>query len=188
MKKRSTARALLGVAFATSFLITGALPATAETILNNCSGVCGDWQVSDMGPLGQKGAVCKYEKTSFELDFISIRPPIMHGPFAQKTKVQWQYKILRSNNAGMSWTTEYTSNYQTAMASDSVAAYAGSGFARRYHYVAENPTGFRKVRVFLRWKNAAGNNIGTASAEYDWYQSLWSNQKRADQEYCLPQW
>ncbi len=183
-----TRRIAFGLLMAVGLLAAGAIPASAETVLNNCTGNCGDWQVNDMGPIGGKGAVCKYEKNSFDLDFISVRPPIMHGPFAQKTKVQWQYKILRSNNFGSTWTAEHTSDWQTAMANTTDAAYAGSGFARRYHYVAENPTGFRKVRVFLRWKNSGGSNIGTASVEYDWYQRMWNGTSQADQEYCIQDW
>jgi hypothetical protein len=183
-----TRRVAFGLMLSVGLLVASTVPVAGETVLNNCSGTCGDWQVSDMGPTGPKGAVCKYEKTSFDLDFISVRPPIMHGPFAQKTKVQWQYKILRSTNSGSSWGTEYTSTWQTAMANTTDAAYAGSGFARRYHYVAENPTGFRKVRVYLRWKNAAGSNIGTAAAEYDWYQRMWNGQSQADMEYCIQDW
>jgi hypothetical protein len=99
--------------------VASTVPVAGETVLNNCTGTCGDWQVS---------------------------------------------------------------------ANTSDAAYAGSGFARRYHYVAENPTGYRKVRVYLRWKNAAGSNIGTASAEYDWYQRMWNGQSQADMEYCIQDW
>jgi hypothetical protein len=188
MSRRSTVRPVLGLAFAMSFLIATALPAAAETILDPCTGTCGDWQVSDMGPTGPKGAVCKYEKDSFDLDFISVRPPIMHGPGSQKTKVQWRYRILRSNNFGSTWTTEATSTWQTATANTTDAAYAGSGFSRRYHYVAENPVGFRKVQLDLRWKNAAGSNIGTARVEYDWYKRIWNGNAQADEEYCIQDW
>lgn len=185
---KRTRSVAFGIVLSAGLMVAMAVPVGAETVLNNCSGTCGDWQVSDMGPTGPKGAVCKYETNSFDLDFISVRPPIMHGPFAQKTKVQWQYKILRANNAGATWRVEYTSNWQTARANTSVAAYAGSGFARRFHYVAENPTGIRKVRLSLRWKNAAGNNIGSASVEYDHYQRLWNGQKDHGMEYCIQDW
>lgn len=186
MRNRSRLSAV--VLAAVAMLVVGAAPVAAETVLNQCSGTCGYWEVKDTGPSGGKGAACQYETGSYDLDFISVRPPLMHGPFANDTKVQWRFKILRSTNFGGTWSTEHTSTWQTAMADDAVPAYAGNGFARRYWYAPESPTGWRKVRVYLRWKNAAGSNIGSAAVEYDWYLRHWNGNKDAAMEHCLQDW
>lgn len=188
MVTRTGKRAVFGLMLAISALAASVMPAAAETVIDNCTGTCGYWQVSDTGPTGPKGAVCKYEGSSYDLDFISVRPPLVHGPYTYDTKVQWQFKILRSTNFGSTWNTEYTSSWQTAWADDQDPAYAGHGFARRYWYAPESPTGFRMVRVYIRWKNAGGSNIGNAAVEYDWYQRLWKSSKQADQEYCIQDW
>jgi len=187
---KSAKRGLLAMAFAVVSLALVVGPALAETTLVQCNGTCGDYQVTDMGPTGGKGAVCKYETNSFDLDFISVRPPIMHGPFSTKSKVGWRYRIFRSTNFGSSYSLYAESNWQTAKASTSIAVYAGSGFARRYWYAPDpNPKGFFKVRINLRWWNLSGSRvIGNAALEYDWYQRLWNGQTNAAQNYCIQDW
>lgn len=185
MLRIPTLRIIAALTVALTTLAVVAAPAMAETTLNMCTGTCGYYQYQDGGPTGPTGAVCKYEPASYDLDFISVRPPLMHGPYANKTKVEWRYKIYRSTNFGSTWRVNYTSSWQGAMANDAIPAYAGHGFSRRYWYASDpNPTGWFKVRVYLRW----GGGSGKASAEYDWYQRLWTNQVDFAQEYCLQDW
>jgi hypothetical protein len=171
-------------------LVVGAFvaaPVAAETVLNPCTGTCGYWEVDDNA--GMKGAVCKYETGSYDLDWIQVRPPRMAGPFSSLTKVMWKFNILRSTNFGGSYTGIFNSSWQTAMASTSSAAREGSGFSRRTWYASDpNPTGWFKVRLLLRWKNAAGNVIGNAKVEYDYYQRKWSNSSNSGSDYCLQDW
>ncbi len=51
-----------------------------------------------------------------------------------------------------------------------------------------NPTGFFKVRILLRWKNAAGNTVGNAKIEYDYYQGKWNGNTDQRSDYCLQDW
>jgi hypothetical protein len=179
--------AALGFALIAGTVI--AAPAAAETVLNQCTGNCGYWEVKDQGPTGPKGAVCKYETASYDLDFISVRPPLMHGPWSYKTKVQWMFKIQRTTNFGGSWGNYYASSWQSAMANDAIPAYAGNGFSRRYWYAPDpNPTGWFRVRVYMRWKNTGGTTVGTASVEYDNYRGMWNGNLDYRSDYCLQDW
>lgn len=187
MISRSRFRLLLALMLALSTLVVVAAPAAAETILVNCSGTCGSYQYGDTGPTGGKGAVCGYETGSYDLNFISVRPPLMHGPYSYNTPVQWKYKILR-RPVGGSWSIYYTSTWQSSKANDQIPAYAGHGFSRRFWYAPESPTGNYKVRVYLRWKSNAGTVIGTASAEYDWYKRIWNGHSDVAMEYCIQDW
>lgn len=189
MLRIPTLRILAALTIALTTLAVVAAPAMAETTLNMCTGNCGYYEYKDGGPSGPKGAVCKYETASYDLDFISVRPPLMHGPYAYKTKVGWQYKIYRSKNFGSTWSVYKASTWQTAKANDAIPVYAGHGLSRRYWYAPDpNPTGWFKVRVYLRWWSGSGSVIGNASAEYDWYQRLWTNQVDVAQQYCIQDW
>lgn len=164
-----------------------AAPASAETVIDPCSGTCGYWEVYDTS--GMDGAVCKYEKGSYDLDWISVRAPLMHGPFSGKTTVQWKFNILRSTNFGGSYTNAYNSSWQTAMANTAIPAYQGSGFSRRTWYASDpNPTGWFKVRLLLWWKNGAGNVVGKVKVEYDYYQRNWNGNSTQGTDYCLQDW
>jgi hypothetical protein len=187
MLSRARLRFLIALTVAISSVAVIVGPATAETILVNCNGTCGYYQYGDTGPTGGKGAVCKYETGSYDLDFISVRPPLMHGPFPTNTPVAWKYKIYR-RPVGGAWSVLYTSTWQSSTANDAIPAYANHGFERRYWYAPESPTGNFKVRVYLRWKNGGGTVIGTASAEYDWYQRLWNGSTSVGMEYCIQDW
>ena len=177
----------LSLALAGSTLIAG--PASAEQILTQCSGKCGEYQYGDNEPPPQYGANCIYETASYDLDKMSGRPPIVHGPFVNKSKVAWRIKILRSNNFGSSWTTEYISGWDYAMASQTIAAYAGRGFARITYSAPENPVGWRKMRVNIRWWNLSGSSvIGNASAEYNSYKRLWSGNTDSASDHCIQDW
>jgi hypothetical protein len=184
---RNRFAAALGLALVLGTLI--AAPAAAETVIDPCTGTCGYWQVSDTGPTGQKGAVCQYETASYDLDSISVRPPLMHGPYSNKTKVMWKFNILRSTNFGASYKGIYNSSWQSAMANSAIPAYDGSGFSRRYWYASDpNPTGYFKVRILLRWKNAAGNTVGNMKIEYDHYQGKWNGSTDYRSDYCIQDW
>ena len=177
----------LSLAIAGSTLL--AFPASAAEILNDCSGTCGEYQYGDDEPPPQYGANCIYETGSFDLDRMSARPPIVHGPFTSKSMVGWRMKVLRSNNFGSSWTVEYKSGWDTAMASQSIAAYAGSGFARQTYTVPENPVGWRKIQVNIRWWNLSGSSVvGRAKAEYNSYKRLWNGNSDAGTDHCIQDW
>ncbi len=180
-------RFIVALGFAIALGTVIAAPVAAETVIDPCSGTCGYWEVYDTSSM--KGAVCKYETGSYDLDSISVRPPLMHGPYSNKTKVQWKFNILRSTNFGSSYTGIYNSTWQTAMASDSIPAYDGSGFSRRtWNAPDPNPTGWFKVRLLLWWKNASGNVVGKMKVEYDYYQGKWNGNSDTRNEYCLQDW
>ena len=177
--------AALGLALVVGTFAAG--PVSAETVINSCSGTCGYWEVYDTS--GMTGAVCKYETGSYDLDWISVRPPLMHGPYSTKTKVQWKFNILRSTNFGGSYTGIYNSPWQVALADTSIPAYDGSGFSRRTWYASDpNPTGWFKVRLLLWWKNSAGNVVGKVKVEYDYYQGKWNGNTDTRNEYCIEDW
>jgi hypothetical protein len=189
---RSRFLVALGCALALGTFV--AAPVSAETVLDMCSGpgggTCGYYEVYDMHP-GSKGGICKYETGSYDLDWIQVRPPLMHGPYAGpgKTKVQWKFNILRSTNFGGSYTGIYNSSWQTAMANDAIPAREGSGFSwRTWNAPDPNPMGYFKVRILLRWKNAAGNVVGNAKIEYDHYQRKWNGNSNHGSDYCLQDW
>jgi len=189
MFNRSTLRVVLALSFAISALGIAAVPVAAETVLVNCSGTCGYYEYRDNEPPPSYGAACKYETGSYDLDFMSGKPPLVHGPFPYATQVAWRIKILRSTNFGGSWSTIHTSAWDTAKANDAIPAYAGHGFARIYWYANDpNPTGWFKMRVNIRWKNANGNAIGGASAEYNSYKGLWNGQSDTRTDHCIQDW
>lgn len=142
MIRRSTMRAMLGLVLAVSSLSVIAAPAGAAIVIEGCSGTCGYWEVKDTGPAGPKGAVCGYETASYDLDFISVRPPLMHGNYSYKTKVEWCFKVRRATSSGGSYSTIHTSTWQGAVANSATPAYAGNGFSRRWWYAPESPIGF----------------------------------------------
>ena len=72
-----------------------------------------------------------YEKPGQDLDEITVRPPLMHGYYSNKTKVAWRFKVRRASVGGGNFSTIYTSSWQTAMANDAIPVYAGQGFSRR---------------------------------------------------------
>ena len=185
MVNRTGLRIAIALAFAISAIGAFAAPAAAETVLKDCTGTCGYYEYYDNEPPPSYGANCKYETASYDLDFMSGKPPSVHGPYSYKTQVAWRIRILRSTNMGGSWSTIYTSGWDTAMANDAIPAYAGHGFARIYWHANENPTGWFKMRVYIRWRNAGGNVIGNASAEYNSYKELWNgNSYPNSADYC----
>jgi hypothetical protein len=188
MIKKPALRVAVALAFA--LVAAGALagPAAAESVIQDCgmSETCGYWEVRDSGP--PYGANCKYETGSYDLDLIKIQPPLMHGPTGNKTKVGWQFKILRSTNSGNTWGFYYKSNWQYAMADDMIPAYGGHGFSKRTWNAPENPTGWFKVRIYMRWYSAGGAFTGNVVVEINYYKRVWNGNVDYAMDYCLQDW
>jgi hypothetical protein len=180
---RSRFAAALGFALVIGAL--GAAPVSAWTELGPCSGTCGDYAVPDQNG-GPYGATCKYETNSYDLDWIKIQPPLMHGPYPGQTKVQWMYKIMRSKDFGSSYKSVHDSSWQTDTASSGAAA---NGFtSRTWNAPDPNPTGYYKVRLVLRWKDSHDMVVGTIKVEYDYYQRKWNGTNSPNNHYCLQDW
>lgn len=185
MINRSRLRFALAITFAISAVGILAGPAAAETTLVNCNGKCGSYQIRDGGP--PYGANCIYEKVSYDLDSMSVRPPLMHGYYPNKTPVRWRFKILHQSTNGGAWSLVYTSSYQAAMADDAVPAYAGHGFSRRSWTAPESTNGRFKAWVEMQWLHNGGVE-GFARSEMDNYKRLWNGNTDYAVEYCLSQW
>ena len=179
-------RLLIALCFALTSVGVFAVPASAETPITVCNGTCGYYEIGDGGP--PYGANCQYEKVSYALDKISVRPPLMHGPYSQKTKVRWLFRIFRMPSGGGAWSQIHQSTWQNAMASDAIPARAGSGFSRRTWTAPENPAGFYKVRILMHWFNQAGNRVGIAAVELDNYKRLWNGNVDYATDHCLQSW
>lgn len=186
MVTRGTRRATLSLFVAITALIGLAAPASAETVITACNGTCGYYEIGDGGP--PYGANCQYEAGSYDLDKISVRPPLMHGPWSYNTNVRWLFRIFRSSNFGGSWSQIYQSTWQNAMANDAIPARAGNGFSRRTWMAPESPTGWFKVRILMHWFNQSGNRIGIAAVELDNYKRLWNGNVTYSMDYCLQDW
>lgn len=193
MNGRSTFRIVLGLVFASTLLIATAAPVGAETILKGCHrnatsaqmGDCGYWEVYDAS-VGKKGVVCVYRTSSpYNLDEMTIRPPLMHGLYSNKTPVGWRFKVRRQPVGGGAWATVFTSSWQKSKANDAVPAYVGHGFSRRAWPAPVNPSGyFYKVELELQWwKN--GSVEGYVKLEYDWYKALRGNSTYTNPQHCL---
>jgi len=134
-----------------SLLIMAAPPAAAVTVLSGCSDICGSWSVVDTRH--EKGVRCLYGAGLYgEIYKISVRPPVMFGHGTLASTVGWRFRIQSRHTNGGPFVTDYTSKYQTAQASLSVAAQAGHGFSRRSWAVPAN-TGYndRRVIVDMQW-------------------------------------
>jgi len=186
MFKATAVRGLLGLALALGVVIVSAAPVAAERILTDCTGTCGYWEVKDTGPTGPKGAVCVYERgSSYDLDKITVRPPLMHGNYATNTRVGWRFKILHQPvSGGVPFQTIYTSSWQKATATVDFPVYAGN-FFRRAWSVPEDPHGFYQVWVEMRWWAPGGGVEGFVQLQYEWYNALRGSASYTNMEYCL---
>lgn len=186
MRRTSGLRILVAMAFALSSLVVMAAPAAAEIVLIPCNGTCGYYEVKDQGPTGPKGAVCVYSNsTGAPLREMTVRPPLMHGNYPNKTKIGWRFKIQREAPSSLNFNTIYTSSYQTALADDAIPAYAGHGFSRRAWRAPSNPSGFYRVWIEMQWWHN-GSVEGFARVQYDWYKAIRSGYPSyVDQSYCL---
>jgi len=176
---------MLAMVFAVAGLAVVAAPAMAETTIVACNGTCGYYQVTDMDP-GGKGAVCVYQTSyPYELNKITVRPPLMHGNYSTKTKVGWRFNVLRKNVNGGTWSSIYTSTYQTALANDAIPAYAGHGFSRRAWTAPAHPAGYYyRVAIEMQWWRS-GSVKGYAKVKYDWYKGLSGTNSNVQETYCL---
>ena len=177
---------LIALAFAFGTLGVVVPAASADIVLTQCSGTCGYWEVADSGPSGMKGAVCIYANSgSAPLDEITVRPPLMHGNYSNKTKVGWRFKIQREAPSGATFNTIFTSAYQTAKADDQIPAYAGHGFSRGAWIASSTPTGFYRVWIEMQWWHN-GAVEGFARDQYQWYKAIRSGHPSyVDESYCL---
>jgi len=180
-------RIVLGVIFAVSAVSVMAAPAAAEVIVKACVGNCGYYEVYDNSG-SQQGAKCTYKSSyPYKLLNMSVRPPLMHGDYPSKTKVEWRFKVQRKSVGGNKWLVYYTSSYQSAQASDSIPATEGSGFSRRTWNAPSNPAGY-DYRVILElqwWHN--GSKEGYAKIRYTWYKEQRQGSSSSNlSSYCIP--
>ena len=184
MIKVGRARRVLALCFALTSLGVLAAPASAEVVMVQCNGRCGYYEVYDTPAMA--GARCNYG-TSFpyKLNSIRVRAPLMHGDYAAKTKVGWRYRIQRKPVNGGNWSPVVISSYQTAMASDSVPAYNGSGFTGRTWTAPNNPNGYfyRAVIELQWWKNGAVE--GYARVRYEYYSRVSGSNTDMATNYCI---
>lgn len=187
MLNRTGFRVALGLMFAVSALGVMAGPAAAEVIVKSCVGTCGYYEVYDNNT-GQPGAKCTYANNNpYKLLNMNVRPPLMHGNYSNKTKVEWRFKVQRRNVNGNKWLVYYTSSYQSTKANDAIPANLGNGFSRRTWNAPNNPAGYqyRAILELQWWHN--GMVEGYAKVRYIWY-----NQERANGNngnlgsYCIP--
>ena len=185
MFDRSKLRIGVALVFAISALGMVAGPAAAETVTQACQGTCGYWEAYD-NPAPERGANCVYSTNSpYKLKQITVRPVLMHGAYPNNTKVGWRFKVQRMSNNGGSWSTFYTSSFQTAQANDAIPAYAGSGFARRTWNAPANPNGYRyRIALDLQWWHN-GSVEGTLKLKYDWYKAIRGNANATYPDHCL---
>ncbi len=185
MGHRSRFGFALALVVAISALAIVAAPAAAETVLVNCNGTCGSFQVGDHES-GGKGAVCVYQNGgSYNLKEITVRPPKMYGVHSTKTKVGWRFKVQRQSVGGGSWHAIFTSSYRTAKASNAVPASVGSGFTRGAWHAPSNPTGYRyRVWIEMQWWHGSGVQ-GFARVQYDWYKAQRTGFSYTNPDYCL---
>ena len=132
------------------------------------------------------GATCRYTQPAYYLAAIDIRPPLMHGYYANKTKVEWRYRIQRQDTNLTGWKLFDESTFQSAMADDQIPAYKGNGFQYRTWNAPANPTGYLyRVRIVMRWWHN-GSVEGSMFVQYDWYRAQKSaSQHRLDPDRCL---
>jgi hypothetical protein len=185
VKRSYGVHAALIAAFVVATSLMSVASASAETVITPCQGTCGSYQVDDNNT-GQPGATCRYTQPAYYLAAIDIRPPLMHGNYASKTKVEWRYRIQRESTDLTGWKLFYESTFQSAMADNQIPAYKGHGFQYRTWNAPADPTGYLyRVRIVMRWWHN-GAVEGSMAVEYDWYQSRKSaTEHRLDTDRCL---
>jgi hypothetical protein len=180
-------RILLALSVALMAVAAVSAPVSAETTLIACNGVCGDYEIYDSSPPPPYGANCKYETASVDLDWISVRPPQMHGlaTYPKDSRVQWRIRVLAAPDTLSGFGAIDTTPWQTAFANDQQVARAGHGFHRIRWYAPEDPE-YYKVWLEMRWWKG-GEVKGFASAEIDHYKWKW-NGTTGDMgdDYCWP--
>jgi hypothetical protein len=108
------------------------------------------------------------------------------GYYNGDTKVGWRFNIQRKNVNGGSWSTFYTSSYQTSKADNAVPAYTGHGFARRTYNGPSNSHGYYwRVTLDLKWWGQTNMVEGNLSLKYDWYKAIRGGASYTNPDYCL---
>jgi hypothetical protein len=183
MFKRSALRASLALTFALSSLVVVAVVPATAAVDSGCVGKCGYYEVYDS--MSMPGAKCVYRTSyPYNLKEISVRPPLMHGDYINKTPVAWRFRVQRQSVGGGSWSNYFTSSYQQSTASDSIPAYANHGFSRRtWTASGVNMKRFRIV-LDLRWKRN-GSVEGTAKVRYTVYNKVRGNDSDKVNDYCI---
>jgi len=107
-------------------LTIAASPALAFTIQSE-TGAVGAWAVRDNAVAGEEGARCYYVNDlvngGSKLTRIRVQPPsLVNGTHSKLTWVGWQYKILKSSDAGLSSKVIYKSKVWKDKASLTTAA------------------------------------------------------------------
>jgi len=157
----------LALAFALTSVGAFAVPADALVVHTSCQGLCGT-SIEYDAP-NQVGARCDNgPDLPYALRQIEVRPPKMYGHYSSKTKVGWRFQIYRvvgTNTVQL----VYTSRWQTAMASKTVAVRAGHGFTWRT-WKPSNPQTYYRAWITERWWHN-GSVEGTRQVEYENYKS-----------------
>jgi len=148
-----------------SLVVVTVAPASAETVVVSCSGVCGSWQVQDSRHV--LGARCFYTSQGFGwLYRISVRPPVVYGRYHISTTVRWRFVIEQTYSTG--WLHDYTSSYQSAQADLTTSASLGHGFSwRAWANFPKGPLAYRVI-VEMQWQQN-GSTEGYAKVRYNWY-------------------
>lgn len=155
---------LLGAALA---LMVAAAPVAAEDLISQ-SGTYGKADIADFADGGGQGATCTYENNSSkELDTIKVRGPKVWGNASGKRWVGWRYVIQRATEFEGAFSTYRTSSWVKAKASKT----APVQFATRTWTAPEDPTGFFRVRVQIRWYEPGSSTkvMGRMTLQDAWY-------------------
>ncbi len=146
-----------------SFLMVGALPASAAIVLVDCTGTCGVWHVRDI-PSKQDVRCILRNSSPHDLYEMTIRPPVIYGAHSGATTVDWRFLIQTKKLGGYSqhYHTIYTSGYQVTAASDSSPASGGHGFSKGTWLTGFGPNNHGSVQDLYRiavemqwWHNGA---------------------------------
>lgn len=164
-------------------LTLAVLPVSASEVINE-TGRVGSYQVNDFEDL-QRGANCTYEGTSFDLDDISVRAPLVHGDYNQMTWVGWRFMIQRdAPPIDGAFGTIFKSPIEKDRANDEFIA----DFSRRKWIAPENPTGQYRVLIKILWFEPGSQAAveGSSLIRYEWYKAKHSGSSYVNMDLCLP--
>lgn len=152
---------------ATFALAIAATPVAAEDLISQ-SGTYGTADIADRADGGGQGATCVYETNgSKDLDVIKVRGPKVWGTASAKRWVGWRFVIQRASSPDGTFSTYRTSTWLKAKASTTKPVQ----FASRRWTAPEDPTGFFRVRVQVRWYEAGSSSdvAGRMTLQDAWY-------------------
>jgi len=169
-------------------------PATATTVTSRCGGTCGHWTTFD-SEAGPQGVTCKYQRAAdvygdHPLQTITVRPPKMYGVYSSSDQVSWRFRIQKRSHGiedpHITKTIVFTSGWQTAMASNSAAAYIATGFTQRtWTATGYNELDAFRVYVDMRWYNLSSVS-GSVTYWYNWYLKKHGTHTGVQQNECYP--